>query len=161
MLFVRAITAALVFGALGPPIGGLVVVLSLLVAGIFQSDPAKFIASFPYIAGFGMMFSYLFGGLQAGLAAIYMGARIGVGGRPGYLETAIAGAAAAWPANWIQIAFLGLNKDRPPESGYYVFVAALGLASALVCRWLFELIDRKFFGDSASATDRSPKPGKS
>jgi len=139
----RAIVTLICLVLLGPPVGGILMGLAMLVAA--PPDPASdgFIRGAIAFLGLSILFSYIMGGFQAVVGAIWISCRIVAGALPGRMEAMAVGGIAALPATFVMNVVMGSAGSAGGSSLHapvVALLALLGMASAAFCHWLLGAI---------------------
>lgn len=139
-----AVLAACLF--VGPPIGGLVIVVAYLAAVLYAAAvygastiPPDFIESFAGMTGLTLLFSYMFGGAQALACGAWLGLRTWRNGTVSFKEvvltaTVISVLAVVAFMLWEQLE--GRTADVRSYAGTGTTLGLLGIVSAVLVRWL-------------------------
>ena len=142
----RAIAVLLACLFLGPPIGGLLIVVAYLAAVLYAAAlygsstiPPDAIESFAGMTGLTLLFSYMFGGAQALACGAWLGLRTWRNGTVSFREvvlTATAISILAVVAFMIWERIEGRAPDPNTYAGTGTILGILGIISAVVVRWL-------------------------
>ena len=135
---------ALIFGLIAPPLGSLVIMIPIAIAALTAGGSN--IAS--AVLG-GMIFSYLFGGVQAVIVGAIAGAlRPCIAGPLGLTAVAILGVAVN------AIAVLALLWSKPEQTSSMILLGgACALVGGWVTAWLFVRITPLYPADERSDLD--------
>ena len=146
------LTATFIF-VVGPPIGAILLVVPLFflsgqhtVADFSPESVQNELSSYLSVSILMVVFSHFFGGVQAGLSAIWLGVRVFFRGTFGYGEAVLVALVASliWA---MRVSNLGalldfravLSGDFGGE-GFPLMLIAASLLSALICRWLLRVV---------------------
>jgi hypothetical protein len=142
----------IVFALLGPPLGGLIVVLALTVSSVFGSRgmTANELRYLPAFVAFVLAYSYVLGGVQAAAVGVVaaMAQRSSARGTVPLLPVLIASVVAGLAS----IGFFVIWGVKP-EVSFLAVMLVISVGAGLLCRLICNRIVRKLAGPDAPAAD--------
>ena len=151
----RGFLVAVFIFAVAPPLGALLLAVAMVIwlgfaptsgQELQAADIFRELQSYASVMVLMVMFSHLFGGWQAALAAVWLGMRTFWRGTFGYVEALLVALLASflWTLRFGSLdalmAWPTAGAGEASAGGSHLTLMAVSVAAALVCRWLLRVV---------------------